>query len=45
VCLTNPRRNSFFFFPPFGVLIFLPSHNPDKQAFRQFAALQNGRAT
>lgn len=30
VCLPIPRRNSFFFFPHFGVLIFLPSHNRHK---------------
>jgi hypothetical protein len=24
---THPKKKFIFFFPPFGVLIFLPSHN------------------
>jgi hypothetical protein len=28
VCLPNPKGNSFFFFPPFGVLIFFANAQP-----------------
>ena len=34
VLFTDPRRNSNFFLPPFGVLIFLQPHKP-RQASNQ----------
>jgi|APTNR8051073442_1049403.scaffolds.fasta_scaffold04057_4 hypothetical protein len=40
VLFSNPRRNSFFFFPPFGVLIFFHPHKPRQTSNQSISLLQ-----